>query len=535
MKTFETLKNSKYFVLFIFLITLFAFLVIRTAWVMEDAYITLRTVDNFSNGYGLTWNVTERVQSYTHPFWMLLLSSIYFFTHEGFYTTIVISVICSIAAMVFIILSSPHDKPFTLVGLSILLFSKAFIEYSTSGLENPLSHLLYAIFLYLFFKTKDTVNNKQILGLTLVASLATFNRMDTLLLYIPPLLYLLIKNFNWKTIQSILIGILPLVAWEIFAIIYYGFPLPNTALAKLAISGLGRANLLEQGMFYFLNSIHWDPITLTAIGLGLITAVMSKKRSELLIMVGIVLYFGYLWWIGGDYMSGRFFSTPLLASVIVLNRLWDNHEALPNALVFAFVIILGFSGSSPTFLAVDEHHFPEDEVYLKENDVNDERRWLYQKSSLLFDRRDMIMPYYSWVFRGLDWKETAEKGGEFVHVLAAIGYTGYYSGPNVHIIDRLALAEPLLARLPPKIDLKLWQAGHLPRPIPEGYFETISSGENQIENASLALYYDKLKLIVSGPIWNADRWEAIWKMNTGQYDYLIEQFVEETDYLTQPE
>ncbi len=45
----------------------------------DDAYITLRTVDNFINGYGLTWNISERVQAYTHPLWMFLLSIYIFF------------------------------------------------------------------------------------------------------------------------------------------------------------------------------------------------------------------------------------------------------------------------------------------------------------------------------------------------------------------------------------------------------------------------------------------------------------------------
>jgi arabinofuranosyltransferase len=47
------------------------------AWLCDDAYITFRTVDNFIHGYGLTWNVAERVQAYTHPLWMLLLSGVY--------------------------------------------------------------------------------------------------------------------------------------------------------------------------------------------------------------------------------------------------------------------------------------------------------------------------------------------------------------------------------------------------------------------------------------------------------------------------
>jgi hypothetical protein len=41
----------------------------------DDAYITLRTVDNWVNGRGLVWNTAERVQTYTHPLWMLLLSA----------------------------------------------------------------------------------------------------------------------------------------------------------------------------------------------------------------------------------------------------------------------------------------------------------------------------------------------------------------------------------------------------------------------------------------------------------------------------
>ena len=52
---------------------LFAAVVLRTAWVSDDAFITFRTVDNALHGDGLRWNPAERVQTYTHPLWMLLL------------------------------------------------------------------------------------------------------------------------------------------------------------------------------------------------------------------------------------------------------------------------------------------------------------------------------------------------------------------------------------------------------------------------------------------------------------------------------
>ena len=59
-----------------------------SAWIQDDAFITLRTVDNFVEGYGLRWNPAERVQSYTHPLWMFLLSGLYFFTREAYFTTL---------------------------------------------------------------------------------------------------------------------------------------------------------------------------------------------------------------------------------------------------------------------------------------------------------------------------------------------------------------------------------------------------------------------------------------------------------------
>ena len=55
-------------------VALFLVVVFCGAWLCDDAYISFRTADNFVHGYGLTWNVQERVQAYTHPLWLLLFS-----------------------------------------------------------------------------------------------------------------------------------------------------------------------------------------------------------------------------------------------------------------------------------------------------------------------------------------------------------------------------------------------------------------------------------------------------------------------------
>ena len=39
--------------------------VIRSAWLCDDACIFFRTVDNIAHGYGPTWNTSERLQAFT--------------------------------------------------------------------------------------------------------------------------------------------------------------------------------------------------------------------------------------------------------------------------------------------------------------------------------------------------------------------------------------------------------------------------------------------------------------------------------------
>ena len=78
------------------LLVAFAVVLLRTTWVCDDAFITLRTIDNLVHGYGLRWNVDERVQSFTHPLWMLLVAAVYFFTREAFYTVSALSLLISL-------------------------------------------------------------------------------------------------------------------------------------------------------------------------------------------------------------------------------------------------------------------------------------------------------------------------------------------------------------------------------------------------------------------------------------------------------
>jgi hypothetical protein len=53
--------RSRQGILLVAALLLVAVVLIRTAWICDDAYITFRTVDNFLHGFGLRWNVAEKL------------------------------------------------------------------------------------------------------------------------------------------------------------------------------------------------------------------------------------------------------------------------------------------------------------------------------------------------------------------------------------------------------------------------------------------------------------------------------------------
>src|SRR5687767_13440943 len=173
------------------LLAVFTYVFLANAWIGDDAYITFRVVDNFVNGYGLTFNPGERVQAYTHPLWMLLLSAAYVVTSNLFYTTLAVSYAFCVATLT-VAFKSLKNVWRSALFFGVLLSSKAFIDYTSSGLEYPLSFLLLSIFYCRFFSSVRNgviVSPPDLIVFGGIASLAFLNRSDSILLYAGPLAY----------------------------------------------------------------------------------------------------------------------------------------------------------------------------------------------------------------------------------------------------------------------------------------------------------------------------------------------------------
>jgi arabinofuranosyltransferase len=239
------------------------------------------------------------------------------------------------------------------------------------------------------------------------------------------------------------------------------------------------------------------------------------------IAYGILLECAYVLTIGGDFMSGRLFAAPLLVSVVVLARLGTAQLNGRWPLAFVAVIGLGLSAKYPSFTSDATYGLNRTDA-LDRSGVSDERAYYYQTSGLLTASRDKALPDSHWTKAGWQFREQLQGQPPKVVVDQHAGFYGFTAGPGLHIIDPYALGEPLLARLPCETP---WRIGHFKRTVPDGYLETVQSGENQIKDVSLRIYYDKMALIVRAPLFSPHRLSTILKMNLGEYDGLIRAYL----------
>lgn len=144
-------RDSSFALLLGLLLALFFTLLVRSAWVCDDAYITFRVIDNLWNGYGLRWNVIDRVQAYTHPLWMMVMAVFYGLTRDVYYTSLAVQIASSFGAAWILCFRVAASPAHALLALWALILSKALVDYSTSGMENPLQHLLLAVFAWEYF------------------------------------------------------------------------------------------------------------------------------------------------------------------------------------------------------------------------------------------------------------------------------------------------------------------------------------------------------------------------------------------------
>lgn len=481
------------------LLLAFALVVLRLGWMSDDAYISFRTVWNLVNGYGLTWNTDERVQAFTHPLWLFLIAAFHALTGEMYLTAMAVSVACSLLAIIVVLQRLSTGNVAAVSFVAMLLCAQAILDFTTSGLENPLSFLLVALFCAQWLN--HPAGRRPLFRLMLMGGLLALNRLDLAVLVAPALAIELWQQRSLRAFGLAIIAMLPLLAWELFSLIFYGFPFPNTYYAKLN-TGIPKSEYLAQGVVYLLDVAIRDPGTVLILLLALITPfAFGQARGRLPLVAGLLLYLVYVINAGGDFMQGRFVSVPAFLAAILLTADRDQPDDRRIALCAIAVLLI----AATRLIPLEASDPP-----IRANGVANERHYYEAQTGLLYHQRYRNVPFdHPWGQIGVRMRNVPSQP---VQVFNAIGFAGFSAGPTVHIVDQHALSDAFLARLP---STRPWRIGHFLRELPPGYLDSLNSGRNRLRDPAQRALYDDLQQVIRGPLLAPGRLDAIWRLNTG--------------------
>ncbi len=512
------------------ILSLFIFICVITAlaWQSDDAYHAYVMAKNLVLGNGFVYNIGERVTATSCPLFTLIVACGYFLIRNMFIVSLLICIIFSASAYSIVMNTFCKTKKQVICTFLMLIGSSCFISYTTSGLENCLLFFLSALFLKCYFSA-EIFQAKELFVLAILVSLIAMTRMDAVLMFAPMAVYVFLARRDKVTFfQAVGIGVaglLPFIAWEVFSLIYYGFPVPNTAYVKLG-TDIPLTEYLVRGVQYTLASAFCDILLIIIPLLTVVITLLVRKARYLFCSAGIILYFCYVLYIGGDFMLGRHFTVMFFVSIIcylqMQNDKFSRIEGRPQIekLVIG-VLAAGIIYSGTTNVITSQFLFGRN----FNSPISDERGNYFQYTSLFnntlsYIRHGKMVIRDAWNEQGIEeYREGGYKGG----ILRMVPGISIYYNSDMYLNDLYALGDPFLSKLP-AVREENWRIGHMWRESPTGYNDTVLLGKNVIENEDLHQYYDIIKLITRGSIWDKERLQAIVDINTGKYDYLIENY-----------
>lgn len=490
------------------------------AWQCDDAYITHRTAWNLVHGHGLTWNAGERVQAFTHPLWLGASVLCHLAFGEVFFSLLVLSAALVLAAL-FLVARLARRAAVGGIVAALLSASAAFVDFGVSGLENPLLYVLLVAAVPLADRAPD---HRRLVGLGLLVSALYLTRPDAPLFVLP-----LVLVGWWTTpgrlrgLGALALGAVPLLVWQAFSLVWFGALVPNTALAKLNL-GVPRSELVLQGLRYLGDAVSRDALALLLAGAGAALALAVGTAALRALAVGLVAYLAYVVWIGGDFMSLRFVAAPAVLGAALLARLAPPVEQRVVALLAGAAVLAGLLAPGSRWLDDGTYGdtWPLSER-LRPHHLEDERAFYAPASRAahvlanweeLSARGRPIPPFES----AIEGARLRAEGGGIVAVRMA-GYLCYFAGPTLYAVDRYALTDPFLARIPFTLPASgRWRPGHYERALPEGYPAMAATGRASFEDPSVNAAFDAVALVTRGPLWAPERWRAIWELHTGVHD-----------------
>jgi len=445
-------------------------------WAADDAFINFRVLDQVLAGHGPVFNAGERVEAGTSPLWLLVLLVGDAVLPLGVeWTSVVLGLALALAGVGFACLAAIESLDRPSRGFVVPLGALVFVslppvwDFATSGLETGLGFAWIGLSsLGLVRLVTRAPTGRRSAATAVLLGLGPLIRPDFAVFSGVLLLVAVLVGARpvlWRGVRFLAIAMALPVAFQVFRMGYYAALVPNTAIAKE-----GNVSYLSQGLIYLEDLVLpywlWVPLILLAV-----LALLRPRDRRLLVLaapaVAGALHIAFVVRAGGDFMHARMLLPGLfgllapVAAVVPRRRA----EYAAAALVLAWCLVCA------VLLRPD---------YWNSGDYSDvgvlaHERGFYAALAgtpnpvTLEDYRAFVWPAQGRALRErarrreavLSFKASNPEGpavppdspavrrngiGVFVGA-TQVGLTGYAAGPEVWVVDRLGLGDPVGSRV----------------------------------------------------------------------------------------
>jgi len=280
--------------------------------VQDDTFISLRYAANLVAGDGLVYNAGERVEGYTNFLWTLYLGVAIALGANPVLSAVLGGLVCAAALVWLCGRPIDPDAPSWLAPLIVALLPGFLLE-AVQGLETAFFAVLVAGGVWAAMA--EFKEERRFAASSVWFALAALTRPEGVLLYGWIQLFGLVSKrrlpsretvLGWAIFASVVGG------HEVFRLLYYGLPLPNTFYAKTGggIAQWGRG-LVYVGAFARLHPVL---SLLSVIGLVLLA---RRSAATRLVASLPVLYVLYVISVGGDFKPTFRFFWPVLGPLVL--------------------------------------------------------------------------------------------------------------------------------------------------------------------------------------------------------------------------
>lgn len=317
----------------------------------DDAFISLRYVQNFIEGSGLIWSQGQAVEGYSNLAWILLVAIPGYFGADLVTATRVISTLLMLSVLPINYcywrdFLTTHNTRYFLLAQYAFAFSATTGVWMVGGLEQPLLAAMMASSLLLLCHALNKNNHFFLLGASFCLGIMCLTRPDIpLLCFAVAIGVFFSRGFNVTSFyRCCLLAIFPVLmvlTQLIFRLYYYGEWLPNTAHIKANPS---TNSFLVGGLYVVTGLLFMLPISFYVVK-AIKIALKSDHRDLAAIAISAIGFtLCYLFIIGGDiFPAYRHFTIVVVIFIFILPALSlasaDFHQSFNTAKITLLMLI----------------------------------------------------------------------------------------------------------------------------------------------------------------------------------------------------